>query len=193
MSLLKRSGLLTEAMHPIMPDMECPTKTEDFKFISSIRAIISSAKASYEEYLTASKRSRSLTTPEKLQSNTKTWYVWAKEDITLSQTEWSPPYPCARIIVSFPEPISLAFMAVDKDFCVTMLPFWAQGGKVIELVRVKEKLMEQLLEYLFLFNDGGLVRWRYVFLFLGLSYIGNRRRLGQINQKYMPIIISGLA
>ena len=29
MSCLKSSGLLMEAMHPIIPDMECPTKIKD--------------------------------------------------------------------------------------------------------------------------------------------------------------------
>ena len=46
MSLLNSSGLLMEAMHPIIPDIEWPTKTEDFKSSSSIRAIKSLAKAS---------------------------------------------------------------------------------------------------------------------------------------------------
>lgn len=46
MRVLKRSGLLMEAMHPIIPDMEWPTKTVDFKLSSSKRAIKSFAKAS---------------------------------------------------------------------------------------------------------------------------------------------------
>lgn len=50
-SLVKRSGLLREAIHPIIPDIECPTNTVDFNFISSTTLIRSSANASYEVYL----------------------------------------------------------------------------------------------------------------------------------------------
>ena len=54
MSRLKSSGLLMEAMHPIIPDIEWPIKTDARKLNSSRRAIKSSAKASYEEYLAES-------------------------------------------------------------------------------------------------------------------------------------------
>ena len=46
-------------MHPIIPDMEWPTNTDDLTSFSSKRVIKSFAKASYEEYLAGSKRSGS--------------------------------------------------------------------------------------------------------------------------------------
>jgi len=121
MSLLKRSGLLMEAMHPIIPDMEWPTRTDDFKSSSSMRLIKSFAKASYDEYLTGSKRFGSFIAPEKIQSKTSTRQCLAKRGTILSHTDWSPPNPCARIMASLPEPVTLAFKAPERPFSGTTM------------------------------------------------------------------------
>ena len=125
--LVTSSGLLVDATQPIIPDMECPTKTTDFKFISSNKVIKSSAKASKVEYLTGSNSVGSLTDPEKAQSKRTTRHRWVRKGTILSHTDWSVPNPWARTTVSVPEPMVRAFMAVERERSfptITMFGSW---------------------------------------------------------------------
>lgn len=64
--------------------------------------------------------------PEKSQSKTKTLKDWDKTGIILSQTDWSPPKPCAKTIDLSPEPMILAFIAdarPDIFWLTTMLKY----------------------------------------------------------------------
>ncbi|KAL5978154.1 hypothetical protein ACLOJK_029271 [Asimina triloba] len=122
-------------MHPIMPDMEWPTNTKLFKFISSTSDIRSLEKASNDEYLEASKLVVVVVVvlgvslllqqleyaPEKFQSNNRTRHLRDKFAVILSHIDWSPPYPCARMIVFSPEPTILAFMEAEKLFSIFII------------------------------------------------------------------------
>ena len=60
--------------------------------------------------------------PEKGQSKTKILKDWDKTGIIFSQTDWSPPSPCAKTIDLSPEPMILAFITAARPDIFWLTP-----------------------------------------------------------------------